>query len=75
MVDYNFYKNKRVLVIGDTGFKGSWLSVWLNLLGADVIGFALDTTSQPSHFETAGLSEILEDHRLDIRDGEAPDLS
>lgn len=65
------FHNCTVLVTGHTGFKGSWLSIWLKLLGADVIGFALDPPSQPSHFETAGLSEILEDHRLDIRDGEA----
>ena len=65
------FQNCTVLVTGHTGFKGSWLSVWLKLLGADVTGIALDTPSQPSHFETAGLSEILEDHRLDIRDGEA----
>ena len=38
----NFYKDKRVLVTGHTGFKGSWLSIWLHELGAEVIGVALD---------------------------------
>ncbi|MGC9219479.1 MAG: CDP-glucose 4,6-dehydratase, partial [Athalassotoga sp.] len=38
----DFYKNKTVLVTGHTGFKGSWLSIWLLSLGANVIGYALD---------------------------------
>jgi CDP-glucose 4,6-dehydratase len=67
----NTFRNKVVLVTGHTGFKGSWLSVWLNLLGAKVIGVSLEPPSHPSHFEDARLSEFLEDHRLDIRDGEA----
>jgi CDP-glucose 4,6-dehydratase len=37
----NFYKDKKVLVTGHTGFKGSWLSIWLNMLGAKVTGFCL----------------------------------
>ena len=65
------YAGKKVLITGHTGFKGSWLATWLETLGAQVIGIALDPPSQPSHFEVAGLTEILEDHRLDIRDGEA----
>jgi CDP-glucose 4,6-dehydratase len=67
----NILNNKTVLITGHTGFKGSWLSMWLTSLGAKVIGVALDPPSQPSHFEVAGLAEILEDHRLDIRDGSA----
>lgn len=67
----DLYNNRSVLVTGHTGFKGSWLSVWLKSLGARVIGVALEPPSKPSHFETGGLSEILEDHRLDIRDGDA----
>jgi len=65
------FQNKVVLITGHTGFKGSWLSVWLESLGARVIGVALDPPSQPSHFEVAGLVKILEDHRLDIRNGVA----
>jgi len=67
----NFWPEKRVLVTGHTGFKGSWLAIWLEVLGAHVVGVALGSPSQPSHFEVAGLSEILENHRLDIRDGKA----
>ena len=64
-------KNKVVLITGHTGFKGSWLGTWLHVLGARVVGAALAPPSQPSHFEVAGLAEALEDHRLDIRDGDA----
>ena len=65
------FKNKIAIVTGHTGFKGSWLAMWLKLLGADVTGVALDPPSQPSHFEVAGLTEALKDHRLDIRDSTA----
>jgi CDP-glucose 4,6-dehydratase len=41
-----FYKDKKVLVTGHTGFKGSWLSIWLNMLGAKVIGIALDPKNE-----------------------------
>ncbi len=47
----NIYQGKRVLVTGHTGFKGSWLSLWLMKLGADVVGYSLDIPTQPSHFE------------------------
>jgi len=67
----NIFENRIVLVTGHTGFKGSWLAVWLESLGARVIGVSLEPPSKPSHFETARLSEILEDHRFNIRDGEA----
>ena len=43
----NFYKDKRVLVTGHTGFKGSWLSIWLHELGAEVIGVALEVKLKP----------------------------
>ena len=44
------YKGKKVLVTGHTGFKGSWLVAWLNLLGAKVVGISKGQVSQPSHF-------------------------
>ena len=46
----DIYRNKKVLVTGHTGFKGSWLVLWLSQLGADVIGYALEPPSNPSHF-------------------------
>ena len=64
------FANRAVLLTGHTGFKGSWLTAWLWTLGARVVGVALGPPSQPSHFEVAGLAEALEDHRLDIRDGD-----
>ena len=63
------FKNKTALITGHTGFKGSWLSAWLKSLGASVVGVSLDPPSHPSHFEAAGMSEILESHCVDIRDG------
>ncbi len=68
---FNTFDQCSVLLSGHTGFKGSWLAMWLKLLGAEVTGVALDPPSQPSHFEVSILEEILEDHRLDIRDGES----
>lgn len=64
----NVYKNKTVLVTGHTGFKGSWLSIWLIDLGAKVIGYALDPYSAKDNFELSGLSDKLVDIRGDIRD-------
>ena len=53
----NFYKNKRVLVTGHTGFKGSWLSIWLTILGADVCGYSLEPETSPSMFNALKLSD------------------
>lgn len=59
------YKGKKVFVTGHTGFKGSWLCLWLQQLGAEVCGFSIDLPSQPSHFELLKLD--LHDQRGDIR--------
>lgn len=64
----NFYKNKRVLVTGSTGFKGSWLSMWLHMLGAEVLGLALDPPSSPSMFQALKLDEIVKNEHVDIND-------
>ncbi len=67
----NFYKNKRVLVTGHTGFKGSWLCIWLNALGAEVIGVSLAPASERDNFVLSSIGEkIKADLRADIRDGE-----
>lgn len=55
-----------MLVTGHTGFKGSWLCLWLQSLGAEVTGIALDPTSEPSHWDLLQLA--IQDHRIDIRD-------
>ena len=65
-----FFGKKTILITGHTGFKGSWLAMWLESLGASVVGVALEPPSHPSHFEAAGLKEVLEDHRLDILSGD-----
>ena len=44
------FKGRRIVVTGDTGFKGSWLSLWLHLAGAEVYGYALPAESEQSHF-------------------------
>jgi CDP-glucose 4,6-dehydratase len=50
MVIFDFFKNKKILIIGDTGFKGSWLALWLNSLGAKVYGYALPAETENAHF-------------------------
>ena len=64
MPDRSFWKDRRVFLTGHTGFKGSWLSLWLDALGADVTGYALDPPTQPSLFEQAGVAGSV---RLDLR--------
>ncbi|WP_248802273.1 CDP-glucose 4,6-dehydratase [Pseudomonas sp. MWU13-2100] len=63
-----FWSGKRVLLTGHTGFKGSWLALWLESLGAQVSGFALDPSTEPSLFELARVGEGLNDQRGDLRD-------
>lgn len=66
----SWLNGRSVLVTGHTGFKGSWLALWLHRLGAQVTGVALDPPTTPSHFETAQVGRLLkEDVRGDIRDG------
>lgn len=67
------YSGKRVLVTGHTGFKGTWLSLMLLPLGAEVIGFSIDVPTEPSLFNLLGLSNSLNDGRGDIRDCSALD--
>jgi len=67
----HFYKDKNILVTGHTGFKGSWLSIWLHKLGAKVIGIGLEPNSEKDNFVLSGIGEkIFADIRADIRNGE-----
>lgn len=68
----NFYAGKRVLITGHTGFKGSWLSIWLYELGAEVVGVGLEPYTEKDNFVLSGIgSKIYADLRADIRDAQA----
>lgn len=64
----SFYRNKRVLVTGHTGFKGSWLSLWLIELGAKVAGISAYLPSDPCNFEVLCLEKLVEHYEADVRD-------
>mgnify|MGYP000132513947 FL=1 len=64
----NSFANKTVVVTGHTGFKGSWLTAWLKIMGAKVIGISLDPPTSISHFDAADISKEIDDCRIDIRD-------
>lgn len=68
MINPEFWRGRRVFITGHTGFKGSWLCLWLNHLGAQISGYALQPPSDPSLFDLAHISELI-DHRIgDVRD-------
>ena len=62
------YKGKKVLITGDTGFKGSWMSIWLKELGAEVYGYALPAQTQKDNYVTTGLGSKINHIDADIRD-------
>ncbi len=68
MKDKVFWHNKRVFLTGHTGFKGSWLCLWLDHLGAKVTGYALEPPTTPSLFGLANVAELVDSHIADIRD-------
>lgn len=65
---FETYKDKRVLVTGHTGFKGSWLSIWLKELGADVVGYSLSPPTELNNFEACNLTRHITHVHGDIRD-------
>ena len=72
-LDYSLlkqYEGKRVLITGDTGFKGSWLAFLLNEIGATVKGIALAPVTEVSHYELLGLNNVIQHTEIDIRDHE-----
>lgn len=63
-----FWKGKRIFLTGHTGFKGSWLCLWLHTLGAEVTGYALEPPTNPSLFELARVSQLMTSVIADVRD-------
>lgn len=70
MTEHKFWKSKKVFLTGHTGFKGSWLSVWLAGMETDVTGYALAPPTEPNLFEQTFINKSITDVRGDIRDGE-----
>ncbi|MDI1279759.1 GDP-mannose 4,6-dehydratase, partial [Methylobacter sp.] len=68
MVEPSFWADKIVLLTGHTGFKGSWLSLWMQAMGAKVIGYALAAPTNPSLFDAANVAEGMVSIESDIRD-------
>lgn len=68
MIETQFWRGRRVLLTGHTGFKGSWLSLWLRKLGAQVVGYALPPPTDPSLFQIARVGEGMVSIIADVRD-------
>lgn len=68
VMDNTFWKGKKVLLTGHTGFKGSWMALWLQSLGANVIGYSLPPLTKPNLFEIASIAERMTSEIGDIRD-------
>ena len=66
-----FWQNKRVLLTGHTGFKGGWLALWLQRLGAQVTGLALAPVTSPNLFDAADIAQGMRSHLCDVRDAQA----
>jgi CDP-glucose 4,6-dehydratase len=66
----NLYQGKRVLITGHTGFKGAWLALWLQELGAEVTGYALAPPTEPNFFTTTGLTKAITAIPGDVRDAD-----
>lgn len=68
MLDLSFYKNKKVLITGHTGFKGTWMCHVLKHFGADVVGYSLNPPTSPSLYEVSGIENDIKSYIADIRD-------
>jgi CDP-glucose 4,6-dehydratase len=69
--DASFWRGKRVLLTGHTGFKGAWLAIWLHRLGAQVTGLSLEPATEPNLFSLAEVAGLCSSHVCDIRDASA----
>lgn len=68
VIDLEFWRNKKVFITGHTGFKGSWLCLWLHLMGAKITGFSLGPPTNPNMFQLCKINEIVHSYEGDIRD-------
>jgi CDP-glucose 4,6-dehydratase len=71
IVDLDFWRDRRVLLTGHTGFKGAWLALWLQMLGAHVTGFSLGLATRPSLYELARVGQNMQSITGDVRDFQA----
>ena len=71
LVDEAFWEGKKVLLTGHTGFKGSWLTIWLRRLGAEVTGISDGVPTDPSLFALADVEQLVTHHEVDVRDAAA----
>jgi CDP-glucose 4,6-dehydratase len=69
-INTQFWAQRRVLITGHTGFKGAWLSLWLQSLGAELTGISPGAPTQPSLYELAGLSAGMREYAVDVRDAQ-----
>jgi len=70
MIDASFWKGKRVFITGHTGFKGSWLTLWLQSMGAVLKGYSLNPPTEPSLYDSAGVDKLIDSTIGDIRNFE-----
>ncbi len=68
MIDHNFWRDKKVFMTGHTGFKGSWLCLWLHALGAKVTGYSLKPPTEPSLFNLCRVDQVAKTIIADVRD-------
>jgi CDP-glucose 4,6-dehydratase len=67
MQNFNLFKNKKVIITGHNGFKGSWLSIWLSLMGAKIIGISLPNKNKNNHYNLVKKKLNLTSYFIDIR--------
>lgn len=70
MINRSFWKDRKVFVTGHTGFKGTWISLWLHSMGAEVTGYALNPPTEPSIFELCNINDLIKSIIADVRDRE-----
>ena len=63
-----YFKNKNILITGHTGFKGSWLTLWLHHMGANILGISSKYVSSPSHFRILKIEKKIKSKNIDLKD-------